>query len=287
MKLSYISLILVACLSLSSCVGKKKYVQLQNERAQLEQQYNELMSKYNQLESSYASLDDQFKTLGNNYQKQSEEYGAYKKNAQQLAAMSNNELMKLNGELQDKISMLEASNKKVQQLQSAIQQQQKALGDLLGKIQNALVGFTPEELTVHMKNGRVYVSLSEQLLFKSGSAYVDTKGKQALGKVAEVLNKQGDIDIIIEGHTDTVPYKGAAGVDNWDLSVKRSTAVLRILTDDYKVDPNKVTAAGRGEYYPVATNITPQGRAQNRRTEIILTPKLAEIMELLQGTASY
>jgi chemotaxis protein MotB len=287
MKLRYLFFLLAICVALSSCVAKKKYAALEGQRATLEQQYKEMMGKYNALESNYSTLNDQYKALGTKNAKLSDEYKSYQKSAQELAAMSNNELIKLNSELQDKLAKLEESNKKVQQLQAAMNKQQQTLKDLLNKITNALVGFSPDELTVELKNGKVYVSLQEQLLFKSGSAAVDPKGKQALSKVADVLNKQTDIDITVEGHTDTIPYKGAAGLDNWDLSVKRATSVLRILTEDYHLDPTKVVAAGRGEHFPIGSNSTPAGRAKNRRTEIILTPKLEEIMKILQTSGAY
>jgi chemotaxis protein MotB len=146
---------------------------------------------------------------------------------------------------------------------------------------NALVNFRPEELTVSVKNGKVYVSLQESLLFPSGSAAVNPRGKEALGKLAQALNTNQDINVLIEGHTDSIPMKGRYE-DNWALSTARSTAIVRILTDGYSVDPTRVTASGRSKYEPVDTNGTPEGRARNRRTEIILAPKLDELMRLLE-----
>ncbi len=147
---------------------------------------------------------------------------------------------------------------------------------------DALVNFKPEELSVSIKNGKVYVSLQESLLFPSGSAVVNPKGKEALGTLAEVLNLNPDINVLIEGHTDSIPIKGKYE-DNWALSVGRSTAIVRILSNTYKVDPLRVAASGRSEYEPVDTNETPEGRARNRRTEIILSPKLDELMKLLEA----
>ncbi len=131
----------------------------------------------------------------------------------------------------------------------------------------------------------VYVSLQESLLFPSGSAAVNPKGKEALGTLAQVLNLNPDINVSIEGHTDSIPMKGKFE-DNWALSVGRATSIVRILTDTYKVDPLRVVASGRSKYEPVDTNETPEGRARNRRTEIILSPKLDELMKLLETPAT-
>lgn len=155
----------------------------------------------------------------------------------------------------------------------------KRLNDL---IKNALMGFKSDELSVELKNGKVYVSMSDKLLFESGSATVERKGIQALKALTDVLNKNKEIDILIEGHTDNIPIRTAIFRDNWDLSVARATSIVRILTVDYKVDPLRLTASGRGEFSPKAPNHTADGRAKNRRTEIILSPKLDEIMKLIK-----
>lgn len=191
--------------------------------------------------------------------------------------------------LQDASSRLNMSQEQIaeqqrrlEQLQALIDQQRKNTEQLRAKINAALVGFNSNELTVSTKNGKVYVSLQENLLFPSGSAVVNPKGKQALGKLAEVLNTNSNINVDIEGHTDSIPIRGKYE-DNWALSVARSTAIVRILTDTYKVDPTRVTASGRSRYEPVETNSTAEGRARNRRTEIILEPKLDELMQLIQS----
>jgi len=126
------------------------------------------------------------------------------------------------------------------------------------------------------------VSLSDKLLFKSGSAAIEDKGIEAIKVLADVLTKNSDIDILVEGHTDNIPIKTALYKDNWDLSVARSLSIVRILTDEYKIPPTRLTASGKGEFSPKVSNSTPEGRASNRRTEIILSPKLDEIMKLLK-----
>jgi chemotaxis protein MotB len=149
-------------------------------------------------------------------------------------------------------------------------------------LRNALLGFRSDELSVEIRDGKVYVSLSEKLLFKSGSAAVESKGIEAIKVLADVLNKNPDIDILVEGHTDNVPIKTPIYRDNWDLSVARAISIVHILTNDYNINPTRLTASGRGEFAPKASNLTPEGRAANRRTEIILSPKLGEIMKLLK-----
>lgn len=176
-----------------------------------------------------------------------------------------------------------SQQQRLEQLQALINQQRQATEALKKKISDALVDFSASDLSVSTKNGKVYVSLSENLLFPSGSAVVNAKGKTALAQLANVLNNNRDINVDIEGHTDSIPIKGRYS-DNWDLSVARSTSIVRILTQTYKVDAGRVTASGRSKYDPVDTNITSQGRAHNRRTEIILEPKLDELMKLIQDS---
>src|SRR5580704_8570149 len=170
---------------------------------------------------------------------------------------------------------------KLEHLQELMDRQKKAIEEIRTKMTDALVGFKSSELSVAIKNGKVYVSLQENLLFPSGSAVVNPKGKEALGKLAAVLNQNPDITVDIEGHTDSIPIHGKYQ-DNWDLSLARSASIVRILTTDYKVDPTRIIASGHSQYDPVQPNITPEGRQQNRRTDIILSPKLDELYKLLQ-----
>lgn len=178
-------------------------------------------------------------------------------------------------------NQLEAEQKRLWDLRRLLDQQRQAVENLRKKMADALTGFNDNELQVFIKNGRVYVSLQENLLFPSGSAVVNPKGKEALGTLAQVLNSNPDINIVIEGHTDSIPIHGKYE-DNWALSVARATAIARILIDQYHVDPTRVTASGRSKFEPVDTNTTAEGRQHNRRTEIILAPKLDELMQLLQ-----
>ncbi len=177
---------------------------------------------------------------------------------------------------------LEARELALKELQEKIAARDKAMNDLRNKLLSALQGYQDQDLTVEVRNGKVYIAISDKMLFKSGSAKVEQLGKDALAKVAAVLLKYPDMDLIIEGHTDNVPIKTERFTDNWDLSVIRATSVVRILTVDYGLPAARVTPAGRGEYFPKAGNDTPEGRSKNRRTEIIIAPKLNEIEEMLK-----
>ena len=249
--------------SLSSCVSKRRYV---TERDKALKEQNDNLA----LNARLMRAADSMNMLHN-----------------KLTAMTNenagteNELSKSNSELNMTREQVAAQRARLMQLQSFIDQQRQATEALRSKIADALTGFNSNELTVTMKNGRVYISMQEALLFPSGSAVVNPKGKDALSKVAGVLNTSTDINIDVEGHTDSIPIHNKMYNDNWSLSTARATSIAHVLIDDYKVNPAKLIASGRSEYDAVATNSTPDGRAQNRRTEIILEPKLDELMQLI------
>jgi chemotaxis protein MotB len=171
--------------------------------------------------------------------------------------------------------------RQLKNFQNMIQAQKDVMNKLKSSIADALMNYKMDELSVYIKDGKVYVSLEEKLLFKSGSDVIDPKGKEALNTLAKVLNSTKDVTVMIEGHTDNVPIKTKLFKDNWDLSTARATSILRILTTEYGFDPNRITASGRGEFHPVKTNETAEGRASNRRTEIILSPDLNELYKLL------
>jgi chemotaxis protein MotB len=177
---------------------------------------------------------------------------------------------------------LEQNNARMLELQKIIDQKDAQAEALKQKLSIALTGFENQGLTITKRNGKVYVSLDEKLLFPSGSTEVDPRGKSALRKLAGVLEQNRDINIMIEGHTDDVPViPGSKYADNWDLSVQRSTAIIRILLEGTTINPKRLTAAGRGEFYPVDTRKSADARQKNRRTEIILEPNLDEVFNLL------
>ena len=189
---------------------------------------------------------------------------------------------KLNALLSQKKNELSERERTINELQDMINAQNEKVKQLLSSVKDALLGFSTEELTVREKDGKVYVAMSDKLLFQSGSARLDKRGEEALGKLAEVLNKQTDNDVFIEGHTDNKPINTVQFKDNWDLSVIRATSVVRILIKNYGVNPLQIQPSGRGEYMPVDDNETAEGRSKNRRTEIIMAPKLDKLFQMLQ-----
>lgn len=211
----------------------------------------------------------------------SESLNALNKKYNQLYEESTKTADELSTELMHKSRELDDREKRINEMEAVIAKQDSITNRLNSILRDALLGFQDDELSVEVKNGKVYVSMSDKLLFKSGSATVETKGKDAIEKLGSVLEKNTDIDILIEGHTDNVPIKTAVYKDNWDLSVARATSIVRELTAGHEIDEKRITAAGRGEFMPRATNETTEGKALNRRTEIILAPKLDELMNLL------
>ncbi len=192
------------------------------------------------------------------------------------------DLLKKEARLNQLTADLEAREKRVKELEDLINKKDEKLAAIKKKVKDALLGFENNGLTITQKNGKVYVSLDESLLFASGKYNVGTKGTDVLKKLGNVLATSTDINVVVEGHTDNVPLKSSGDIsDNWDLSVKRATSVVKIITTNSKVDPKRLTAAGRSEYLPLDLSNTAEGRKKNRRIEVILTPKLDELYELL------
>ena len=205
------------------------------------------------------------------------------RNYQTLLDANMNERDRLTAELSKRMKELGEREETIRQLQGVVNEQNERVRSLLDNVKSALKGFSSDELTVREEGGKVYVAMSDKLLFESGKAVVNEQGKVALGKLAGVLNRQTDIDVFIEGHTDSVPINTAVFKDNWDLSVIRATSVVRILTDEYAVNPMQIQPCGRGEFKPVDTNQTADGRARNRRTEIIIAPRLDKLYEIISA----
>lgn len=193
-------------------------------------------------------------------------------------------LDKMQADLEKMGKDLEERNVRLLELERILNSKDSIMNALRKKVADALFGFEGKGLTVTMQNGKVYVSLEEKLMFKSGKYEIDAKGAAALKQLVPVLEQNTDINIMVEGHTDDVPYKGTGDLfDNWDLSVKRATTIVRLLLNDSKIDPVRITAAGRSQFLPVDKANAPEARQKNRRTEIILTPKMDEILELLES----
>jgi len=251
------------------CVAKKHLVQSQLETANLRSDSARLATKIAGLQTDISALNKKIGDLAN----QNSQLGEQTANQQsQLSATGKT--------LQEQQQSLRDQQQKLQQLQALLSQQKNKSDELKNKMSEALKGFNSSELTVVQKNGKVYVSLSENLLFPSGSAVVNPKGVDALSKLAAVLNLNNDVAVNIEGHTDSIPIRGRFK-DNWELSTARANSIVRILVESYRVDPVRVIASGHSYFDPLDVNSTAEGRAKNRRTEIILSPKLDEMYKLL------
>lgn len=262
----------------TSCVSKKKYLEAENGRIEAEKEAKNLRERLIDCQDESDRLVNQVAALAKDTALLRRDIRNYKT----MLNTNMGEQDKLNALLSEKMKELDEREQTINQLQEMIDEQTRKVQDLLNSVKEALLGFNSDELTVTEKNGKVYVAMSDKLLFQSGSATVDKRGKEALAKLADVLNKQNDIDVYIEGHTDSKPIHNARFSDNWDLSVIRATSVVRILTTDYGVNPLQIQPCGRGEYMPVADNETAEGRSKNRRTEIIMAPRLDKLIQMLQ-----
>lgn len=292
---------------------------LKNSTKELEEKTNELSASIEQLKKTISSLQTDTTVMGISLRLMTTNYDNINK-TYQLLLDKNNELLsgnkttteklmkdlqKTQEELQSKedaLRTLEGSlaikeeklkklttdlasrEKRVNELEAMISRKDSLVTALKNKVKDALLGFENNGLTIEQKNGKVYVSLDESLLFASGSYVVAGKGVDVLKKLAKVLEQNQEINILVEGHTDNVPLNGKGDVaDNWDLSVKRATSVVKIITTNSTVNPKRLTAAGRSEYIPLDMTNTADGRKKNRRTEIILSPKLDELLQLLES----
>ena len=315
--LKKIFLIAITLLLVTSCVSKKVYTDLEdkyadlkrenrrvsdentglkstlakskNELAKLQMDYDKTFSQRNMLQNEYDAIEANLNNLKASYDaleenssaaiaknsKQNRELLAQLEAKEQALATENSRLEKMKGEL-------ESRSQRVAELESVIASKDAAMTKLKDAISKALTNFEGKGLTVEQSNGKVYVSMENKLLFESGSWAVGSQGKQAVKQLGEVLAENPEIAILIEGHTDNVPYKGSTQLSgNWDLSTKRATAIVNILRDNPNIHPENLTAAGRGEYAPIGSNESAEGKAKNRRIEVILTPKLDEISRLL------
>lgn len=272
--ISTISLLLF----LSSCVilSPKKYNSLLVKQDSLSKGWSEAQVKIVDLERYVSKLrydttvlNGMIKNLKNELEDSEAKLNALKTN-------SNAEINKL-------LADLKVRESRLKEVEEILNKREEASQQLKEKLQNALLGFTKNGLSVELKNGKVYVSLTDKLLFPSGSIIIDERGKQALTGLAEVLRQQPDINIAVEGHTDNQKVNNLGQIkDNWDLSVLRATSVVRFLTEVAKVEQVRMTATGKGEFQPLVPNVSSEDRSKNRRIEIVLSPKLDELYELIR-----
>ena len=247
------------------------------ERNQLQQEVSALQKKYEALNEAYSALEqNSSKAIAENAQKNRELLAQL--DAKELAlAAENDRLLKLEADMQER-------SQRIAELEALIASKDQAMRDLKNAISNALTAFEGKGLTVEQRNGNVYVSMENKLLFKSGSWAIGSEGRTAIEQLGAVLGDNPDIAVLIEGHTDNDPFSSGGQIaNNWDLSTKRATAIVQILRENEAINPESLTAAGRGEFAPIASNETTEGKAKNRRIEVVLTPKLDEISKLLNN----
>ena len=312
-----LSLIAILLITMTSCVSKKIYTELEDKYANLKKDNralsdevealsadrNKLTNDLNSLQAAYDEavkerdqLRSDYTATKTNLDNLKASYDALEKNSSAEIAKNSQKNRELLAQLEAKEQALAAENERLEKLKKELESRSQRVAELESviaakdanmralkdAISKALTNFEGKGLTVEQRDGKVYVSMENKLLFESGSWYVGSQGKQAVKQLGSVLAENPDIAILIEGHTDNVPYKGNAQLSgNWDLSTKRATAIVNILRENNAINPENLTAAGRGEYAPIATNDSAEGRAKNRRIEVILTPKLDEISKLL------
>ena len=315
--LKKISLIALTLSMLSSCVSPKVYKDLENKYADLKKEHrtlsddneallksqNETKNALNKLQKLYDEavtqrdkLQNDYTATKNNLDNLKASYDALEKNSSSALEANTKKNRELLAQLETKEHLLatessrleqlkkqlEARSNRVEELEGLIASKDAAMRKLKDAISAALTNFEGKGLTVEQRDGKVYISMENKLLFSSGSWAVGTEGRQAVKQLGSVLAQNPEIAVLIEGHTDNVPYGGSAQIKgNWDLSTKRATAIVEILRENTSINAGNLTAAGRGEFAPIDTNSTTEGKAKNRRIEVILTPKLDEITRLL------
>lgn len=270
--------VLLLLASFSSCVvlSTKKYKALLAKQDSLSSGLTDSQLKGEDLDRAIARLRRDTARLNEELADLRAQYGEMEGNYVKLRKNSSTEISKLSGDLKKR-------EQRLKEVEEILRKRDEATDKLKAKLQQALLGFTKNGLTVEVKNGKVYVSLTDKLLFPSGSIVIDEKGKQALAELAKVLKQQPDINIAVEGHTDSQKINNLGQIkDNWDLSVLRATSVVRFLTEEQNVESVRMTATGKGQYQPLASNSTADGRSKNRRIEIVLSPKLDELYNLIK-----
>ena len=311
MKPKYILVVILYFLTMQSCVSLKKFKDLDANYTQLnylkdslnyhnsdlELVNSELNDNVFRLSLRSSSLENDTILLGKEFRRKSRAYqdlsSSYevlmKNNSTTMAkqAKENKELMERLGQmevdLQERELAIKSREQDVENLNNLLKQKDANLSSLKSSVVNALLGFKGEGLSVKHRNGKLYVSLENSLLFASGSWKVNKNGKVAITELSKVLAHQKDLQIMVEGHTDNMPYNGAGLVkDNWDLSVMRATSIVKILTNNKGLNALNITAAGKGPFSPLVENDSPENRAINRRIEIILSPNMDELMNLLE-----
>lgn len=266
-----IIIFLSAVLLGSACGSKKKYAELQDK-------YNKLDNELGKTRLELAAcLDERKKTSGEVEYLRSVNYKLLN-NIGDLSTLSKKEAENLERSLET----LRERDLQIRTLREALSKKDSVLLALVTSVKGALGDLNDEDIQVNVDKGVVFISISDRFLFKSGSYELNQRAKEVLGKVAKIANARPELELMVEGHTDNVPFRRGLLLDNWDLSVKRATEIVRVLQIDHGINPERITAAGRGEYIPVASNESAEGRAANRRTRILLLPKIDQFYNMIE-----
>mgnify|MGYP001324899001 FL=1 len=275
MKYNYILLVLIL---LSSCVSQKKYAELEATNQKNLNLLNSATVKLNSCLDEKATAEANFKAL-------EEQVAFLKANNQDLINnMGNLTTLSQKGaeNLEKSLESLKEKDLVIRTMQDAVTRRDSVTLALVTSLKGAFIDVSDNDIEINVEKGVVFISISDKLLFNSGSYYVSDRAKEVLGKVAQVVLDKPEIEFMVEGHTDNVPIQNDVLQDNWDLSVKRATSVVRVLQNDFNVPPERMTAAGRSYYIPVADNETAEGKAKNRRTRIVVLPKLDQFYDLIE-----
>ena len=272
-------LIVSSTLLLSSCVSQKKFAELQTEFDATKQQLTDANGKVlacqvekDKLANQMAALESQNKFLTDN-------------NAQNIRQIENLTTLSqsASGNIKDIVAQLSEKDKYINGIRGAMSRKDSINLALAVHLKSALAdGIQDEDIIIDVEKTVVYITISDKLLFTSGSSNISSKAKNLLAKVAAVIKEKPDMEVMVEGYTDNVPIKTARTKDNWDLSTQRANAVIRVLQNDYKIDPKRLIAAGRSEYLPLVANDTKEGRSRNRRTRFVILPKLDQFFDILE-----
>ena len=283
-------------LTMNSCVSTRIFNDLESRYALLKNNYtqqtktiekikndlDQLNKKYKAQEKSLSLTHDSLRAKKQSLEKLKTSLELLKENSESALRVRISENEKLMERISERENELADKITRVDDLERLISQQKKLMQGLKERLSNALLNYEGKGLSVEAREGKVYVSMENKLLFQSGSWDVETEGKSALASLGEVLSDNPDISILIEGHTDNVPFTGRGSIKgNWDLSTKRATSIVNILLENPEILPQNLTAAGRGEYLPIAPNSTREGRSANRRIEVILSPQLDKITQII------
>ncbi len=273
-------LIIGTCIPLlfSSCVAKKKFAELEAKQKRTKELLDKATVKLNICNEEKAAADSSLKVYKEKVDLLKNTNSSLLNNVGDLATLSKKEAENLERSLES----IKEKDMQIKTMRDAINKKDSVTLALVTSLKGALGNLNDEDIEINVEKGVVFISISDKLLFTSGSYNVSEKAKVVLGKVAKVVNDKKDIDFMVEGHTDNVPYKKGVLLDNWDLSVKRATSVVRVLQNQFNVDPARITAAGRSHYVPLKDNTTKTNKAANRRTRIVVLPKLDQFYDMIE-----